>query len=145
MAARLPPGVHLTARDCALVDRLLVSALRDVQLRDGGVPQELLDVVAPIHRAAVEFRENTLVSAGSGTSADRTGSGGRSSVVTSERLSVQEAARITGFSESFVRRLARKGVLSGIRTGPGIGAWQLDGGSLAVLMADRRDRHREAA
>ncbi|MFD9659027.1 helix-turn-helix domain-containing protein [Streptomyces mirabilis] len=127
------------------MDGLLVRALRDMQLRDGGVPQDLLDVAAPVHRAAVEFRENALVMAGSGTSADRIGSGGRSSVVTSERLSVQEAARITGYSESFVRRLARKGVLSGTRTGPGIGTWQLDGGSLAVLMADRRDRHREAA
>jgi excisionase family DNA binding protein len=128
-----------------LLDALLVRALRDVQLRDGGVPQDLLDVMAPVHRAAVEFRENTLVSDGSGTAYDKIGSEGRSSAVTSERLSVQEAARITGFSESYVRRLAREGVVQATRPGRGIGAWQLDGGSLAVLVADRRDRHREAA
>lgn len=144
MAARLPPGVHLTARDSALLDALLVRALRDMQLRDGGVPQDLLDVVAPIHRAAVEFREDMLVSAGSGTGSDVSGSVGRSSVVTNERLSVQEAARLTGLSESYLRRLARGGALNAARSG-GRGGWALDGGYVAALVADRRDRHREAA
>lgn len=144
MACRLPPGVHLSARDCALLDGVLVRALRDMQLRDGGAPSALLEVAAPIHRAAVEFRENTLVEAGSGTGEDGIGSVEGSSV-SSERLSVQEAARLTGLSESYLRRLLRGGGLKGTRSGGRGGAWLLDGGSLAVLVADRRDRHREAA
>lgn len=145
MAARLPAGVHLSARDCALLDAVLVRALRDMQLRDGGAPQSLLEVVAPIHREAVEFRENTQVNAGSGTGDAGNGAVERSSGL-SERLSVQEAARLTGFSESYLRRLARRGDLEGSQSGSGRGrGWLLDGGSLAVLMADRKDRSREAA
>ncbi len=143
MAARLPAGVHLAARDCALLDAVLVRALRDMQLRDGGAPQSLLEVVAPIHRAAVEFRENTLADGGSGTSDDGSGSVAGSSVV-SERLSVQEASRLTGISESYLRRLARGGALGGARSG-GRGGWSLDGGLVAALVADRRDRQGEAA
>jgi excisionase family DNA binding protein len=126
-----------------VLDGILVRALRDVQLRDGGVPQALLDVVAPIHRSAVEFRESTLADAGSGTSDDVIGSVAGSSAG-SERLSVQEAARLTGISESYLRRLARRGALGGARSG-GRGGWSLDGGLVAALVADREDRQREAA
>ena len=143
MAVRLPAGVHLDARDCALLDAVLVRALRDMQLRDGGAPQSLLEVVAPIHRAAVEFREEMQVSVGSGTGEDGSGSAGRSSAVT-ERLTTQEAAQLTGLTDRYWRRLARRGDVAASRSGRR-GEWILDGNSVAAWVADRRDRQREAA
>ncbi|MFJ9903933.1 helix-turn-helix domain-containing protein [Streptomyces sp. NPDC101152] len=114
-----------------------------MKLRDGGAPQSLLEVVAPIHRAAIEFREEMQVSAGSGTGEDGNGSGTRSSVVT-ERLTTQEAAQLTGLTDGYWRRLARRGDVTASRSGRR-GEWVLDGSSVAAWVADRRDRHREAA
>ncbi|MEU3340687.1 helix-turn-helix domain-containing protein [Streptomyces sp. NPDC006668] len=143
MAARLPAGVHLTARDCALLDAVLVRALRDMQLRDGSAPQNLLEAVAPIHRAAVEFRENMQVSPCSGTAEDGNSSVKGSSVVT-ERLTTQEAAQLTGLTDGYWRRLARRGDVTASRSGRR-GEWILDGNSVPAWAADRKDRSREAA
>jgi excisionase family DNA binding protein len=142
MPTVVPPGVLLTAADCARLDAVLMWALRDMQLRDGGLPRDLAEVAAPIHEAAIEFRANVLVKAGSGTVFDRIGSVGGSSVST-ERLTVAEAARLTGASESYLRRLARGGVVTATRSG-GRGEWILDGGSLAAWTADRNEAGKAA-
>jgi excisionase family DNA binding protein len=148
MARHLPAGVHLTAAECAKLDGLLVRGLRDLRLRDGTAPPDLLEIVAPIHQAAAEFRASVLVepatvlvspgfSPGSGTGRDSSGSAARSSIAT-ERLSVQQAARFANVSESYLRRLARMGALRGARPG-GRGGWTLDGGSVAAWAADRNE------
>lgn len=137
MAGRLPAGVFLSERECALLDYHLVKLLRDLRMRDGSEPRDLLEVAGPIHAMAVEFRETMLVNPGSGTTGDRSGSVTRVSGET-ERLSVQQAARFAGISESYVRRLARRGVAQATRSG-GKGAWQLDGGLLAAWLADRNE------
>lgn len=138
MAARLPAGVFLSERDCALLDALLVRMLRDLHMRDGAAPARLLDVVADIHQAAGEFRASALVEAGSGTRFDGSGSGGGSSAAT-ERLSVQEAARLSGLSDGYLRRLARRGDVTASRSGRR-GEWVLDGSSVAAWVTDRGER-----
>jgi len=135
MARMVPRGVLLTPADCARLDGLLVRALRDLHLRDGGAPHDLLDVIADIHQLAGEFRASVLVDAGSGTTQAGSGSVGASSEVT-ERLTVAEAARLTGVSDSYWRRLARRGDVQASRSGSK-GEWVLDGGSVAAWAAHR--------
>lgn len=134
----IPAGVLLTAADCARLDALLMRALREAQLRDGAIPRSLLDVAADIHHLAGEYRASVLVGHGSGTALAEIGSAGGSSAVM-ERLTVQQAARLTGTSESYLRRLARRGDVQASRTGRR-GEWQLDGGTLAAWAAGRDDR-----
>ena len=129
--------VVLSGLECARLDGLLMRCLRDIQARDGALPPGLEETISPIHQAAIEFRASVLVNRSSGTALADSGSVKRSSQAT-ERLSVPEAARLAGTSESLVRRLARKGVLQGTRSG-GRGAWSLNGGSVAVWMANRSD------
>jgi hypothetical protein len=135
MARTVPRGVLLSERDCALLDGVLVRALRDLHMRDGAAPRDLVDVVADIHQVAREFRASVLTETGSGTAFDGSGSVGGSSEVT-ERLSVQEAARLTGLSTSYLRRAARRGDVQASRSGPR-GEWVLDGGAVAAWTADR--------
>lgn len=144
MAGALPPGVFLSELDCAVLDDLLVRALRDVQLREGAMPARLAEVAAPIHAAATKFRANTLAERsnasserGSGTGRDTSGSVRRRSAPT-ERLSVPEAARLAQVSESYLRRLARRGTVRAVRQGSR-GGWLLDGGSVAVWVAERSE------
>ncbi|MFH9225942.1 helix-turn-helix domain-containing protein [Streptomyces lydicus] len=85
---------------------------------------------------AARFRRSTLVSAGSGTAAPPNGSEEGPSSAT-EQLTVQEAARLTGVSESYWRRLARRGDVIASRSGDR-GQWILDGGQVAAWTADRR-------
>jgi hypothetical protein len=125
-ARQMPAGVYLSAAGCARHDAFLMRALRDLQLRDGSLPRDLAEIVAPIHAAAVEFRASVLVEAGSGTADDGSGSLTRVSVGKG-RLTVQQAARLTGTSESYLRRLARRGVCVG-------------GGRVGVLPAQARFR-----
>ncbi|MEY9839684.1 helix-turn-helix domain-containing protein [Streptacidiphilus sp. EB103A] len=140
MARHLPSGVHLSAADCARLDAHLVRLLRDLQLRDGVAPRDLVEIVAPIHQAAAEFRTTVLVEAGSGTVRDSSGSVTGVSAVT-ERLSVHEAARFAKVSESYVRRLARRGAVRAAQSGSR-GAWQLESGSLAAWLADRNEHQK---
>lgn len=137
MSRHLPAGVYLSARDCAIIDAMLVRTLRDLQLRNGAVPVDLVEVTAPIHQAAREFRANVLVETSSGTAHDSSGSVAGVSEAT-ERLTVQEAARLTGWSTSYLRRLARRGDVSASRSGR-MGEWVLDGGSLAARVAERSE------
>ena len=132
------PVVVLSGADCGRLDALLMRALRDIQLRDGGLPTDLAETVAPIHQAAAEFRATQLVNRRSGTAFAASGSVTGASAGT-ERLSVQEAARFAQVSESYVRRLARRGAVRAAQSGSR-GAWQLDGGSLAAWLAERSDR-----
>lgn len=136
--ARTVRGVLVTERECAILDAFMMRGLRDLHMRDGGVPHELAEAVADIHQAAKEFRASVLsepsVEPSSGTVFDGSGSVGGSSEVT-ERLTTQEAARLTGLSDSYWRRLAREGAVqaqSGSK-----GQWILDGGAVAAWMADR--------
>lgn len=134
--------VQYTGKECAQLDAFVMRALRDAHLRNEPVPRDVLELLAPVHEMAKEFRASVLVKAGSGTVFDRIGSVGGSSVST-ERLTVAQAARLTGASESYLRRLARRGDVTATRTG-GRGEWILDGGSLAAWAADRNEAGKAA-
>ncbi|MFJ4924084.1 helix-turn-helix domain-containing protein [Streptomyces sp. NPDC088736] len=136
MARVQPAGVWLSPEDCARLEAVLLKTLRDMQIRDGGAPEHLVDVVAVVRGCAREFRTSTLVTGGSGTTQRRNGSAGGSSVV-SERLTTQEAARLARVSDGYVRRLARRGDVMASRSG-GKGEWLIDASSLAVWVAERR-------
>jgi excisionase family DNA binding protein len=142
MAVPMPAGVFLPAADCARLDWLLVRALRDLAMQNGAVPRDVELIAAFVHRAAVEFRASLLVEAGSGTSDDVSGSVARS-LVSTERLSPQEAAALTGISDSYWRRLARRGDVHATRSGDR-GQWMLDGGAVAARMADRTEARKAA-
>jgi excisionase family DNA binding protein len=135
MAIEVSAGVLLSPQDCASLDYVVMIGLRSVNQRDGTVPQSTLDAAALLHAMAAEFRKNALVNPGSGTVFDACGSARGSSEVT-ERLTVQEAARLTGTSTSYLRRLARKGDVKASRSG-GRGEWVIDGGTLAAWAAGR--------
>jgi hypothetical protein len=136
--ARIVRGVLLTERECALLDNALMRTLRDIHMRDGGVPRELVEAAADIHQTAKEFRASVLVEPSSepcsGTVFDGSGSVGGSSEVT-ERLTTQEAARLSGLSDRYWRRLAHEGAVQA-RLGSK-GEWILDGGAVAAWLADR--------
>lgn len=137
-------AVQFTAEDCARLDGFVMRALRDMRLRNELVPRDVLELLASVHQLAGEFRETTLVTHRSGTAFDQ-GSSGRGPSEATETLSVPQAARLTGWSQEYLRRLARKGVVSATRTGSR-GGWRLDGGQLAALRASRdRDETREVA
>jgi excisionase family DNA binding protein len=138
MALPIPSGVLLTDAECARLDHVLMRALRDAHMRDGGAPQWLLDVAADIHQRAGEFRKTALVSLGSGTVVDESGSGSGSWVGT-EQLTVQQAANLTGASDSYLRRMARRGDVQASRSGVR-GEWVFDGGSLAAWAAGRNNK-----
>ncbi|NNN30733.1 helix-turn-helix domain-containing protein [Streptomyces sp. S3(2020)] len=107
-------------------------------MTNGTVPPRLLDVVTYVHEAAGEFRASVLVEAGSGTEFDVPGSVSGSSAAT-EKLSVQEAARLSGLSDTYWRRLARRGDVEASRSGRK-GEWVLDGGSVAAWVAERGEK-----
>lgn len=134
--------VQYTAAECARLDGFVVNALRDLHLRKGSVPADLLELLAPVHDLAKEFRSSVLVEPGSGTLFDGFGSAAGPLGAT-ERLTTHEAARITGTSESYLRRLAREGVVTATRSGSR-GEWLLDGGSLAAWVAGRSNLRKAA-
>lgn len=134
MAARLPAGLFLAGEDAVIADHLLRVAVRVLLSRDGTVPARVGELLEEVHRAALEFRVTLLVEPGSGTASDESGSVTGVSPVT-DRLSTQQASRIANVSESYLRRLARRGVLKGMR-GHG-GGWELDAGAFAVWLAER--------
>lgn len=138
MTFLIPAGVLLSDAECARLDHVLMRALREAHLRDGGAPQWLLEVAADIHQRAGEFRKNSLVNPGSGTTLDVSGSASGSWVET-ERLTVREAANLTGTSDSYLRRMARRGDVPASRSGIR-GEWVFDGGSLAAWAAERNHR-----
>ncbi|MDI5964817.1 helix-turn-helix domain-containing protein [Streptantibioticus silvisoli] len=141
MARSLPPGLHLTLVDCARIDGVLVDALVRISRRDGGVPHDVEEVVALIHQKAAEFRTSVLVDGGSGTARDESGSVQRP-LISTERLSTQEAAELTGVSDSYLRRLARRGDVQASQTGRR-GEWVFDGSAVAAWKAGR-DEVRQA-
>lgn len=136
MAHLLPPGLLLTAEECARLDAVLMRAAREMQLRDGAVPHRLADICADVHQVAAKFRQSALVGGGSGTEEAAGGIPEPSSSAT-ERLSVQQAARLTGLSDSYWRRLARRGDVEASRSGSR-GRWVLDGGQVAAWTANRK-------
>ncbi len=138
MAVPLPSGVFLSAADCLRLDGLLMRALRDLQVRDGGLPADLAETVGPIHAAAREFRESALISTGSGTTRAESCSRTRS-LQHEHQLSAAEVARIAGVSRELVCRAARDGDLKGSKSGRR-GAWEIDPDSAAPWTAERRTR-----
>jgi excisionase family DNA binding protein len=138
MAHVLGPGLFLTGRDCARLYGPLLRALHDMRVRDGGVPEELMHLAADVRSSAEEYRASMLVKGVPGTMLAEIDT--ESALSSTERLSVQEAARLTGYSETYLRRLAREGVVMATRSGLGTGGWTLDGGSLAAWLATRDDR-----
>jgi hypothetical protein len=52
---------------------------------------------------------------------------------------VQEAARLSGLTDTYWRRLARRGDVTASRSGRR-GEWVLDGGSVAAWMAERSEK-----
>jgi len=129
-------GVYLTPEDCLAIDAILVRGLIGARYRDGVLPSRTEAIAAHVHMEAAEFREKVLVKPGSGTKRDSSGSALRSSEAT-EWLTIREAAQLSGVSEELVRRLARRRVLNGTKSGHG-GAWLLDGNSVAVWIAARK-------
>jgi excisionase family DNA binding protein len=142
MAQVVAAGVLLAGEDCARLDGLLLRALADTANRNGGVPVQVARIAAEIHRAADEFRTNILVNASSGTPRDEISSVKPRSPVT-DRLTVQEAAKLAEISEEYARRMARKGVVNATKSGHR-GAWLVDSTSLAAWVAER-ERRRQAA
>jgi excisionase family DNA binding protein len=137
MARMQEAGALLSQQDCALLDPLLVAMLRDLQIRDGGAPQRLYDIAAVIRGCSAEFRASVLVNPCSGTPVDSSDPAGGSSAPT-ERLTTQQAAQLTGLTDGYLRRLARRGDLTGSRSGRR-GEWILDGNSVAAWAAEHRN------
>lgn len=134
MPTEVPAGVFLSDRDCAVLDAALLLGLQHLTRLNGTPPQAALDAAALLHQRAAEFRANTLISPTAGTAIADSGSAGGSSPAT-EWLTVHDAARLTGTSTSYLRRLARTGAVRAQRTSKG--GWVVDGGTLAAWAADR--------
>lgn len=134
------PGVFLTGRDCALVDRALREGLAVLAVRDGASPAGVEQVTAAILAAATEFRfrqqQQRRSAPGSGTARARQAPTARASAGNGW-MSITEAAEGLDVSESYVRRLARQKRLTARRDGRG--AWLVDASSVAAWAADRRE------
>lgn len=138
MAHQLPAGIWLSGEDACVLDGLVRRAIGEIARRDGQVPARVGQLAQVIHRAAIEFRESALASTDSGTGDDSSGSVSALSFPSdTERLTAQQAARMTGTSRELICRLAAKGVLNGTRTGQR-GGWLLDPDSVALWAASRR-------
>jgi excisionase family DNA binding protein len=137
MARIQPAGVWLSETDCARLTPVLIASLRDMHVRNGGASEDLVEIVAAIRGCAREFRTSSLVKPGSGTGVGRNGSASGSSTAT-ERLTTRQAAQLTGLSDSYWRRLARKGDVTASRTGRR-GEWILDGNSVAAWLVEHRN------
>jgi hypothetical protein len=121
-----------------LLDAVVMLGLRVLHQRNGAVPDDVWNAAADLHEMAGEFRASVLVETGSGTAFDVSGSVSGSSAAT-EQLSVQEAARLSGLTDTYWRRLARRGDVTASRSGRR-GEWVLDGGSVAAWMAERSEK-----
>lgn len=121
-------GVFLSNADCARIDSLLWRAVVDEERRNGGISGRVRGIAEDIRAVGVEFRSAY------GTGGFRDGPVG-ASYEASEWLTTPEAANILSVSESYVRRLLRRGELAGSRMG-GKGTWIVDAGSVAVWKAE---------
>lgn len=137
MAISLPVGLFIDGRDACVLDAVLRRAVADVGRRNGTVPGQLVRLADQVTRAASEFRTTMLVEPDSGTEDDASGSMSALSPVSDlDRLTAQQAARLTGTSRELICRLAAKGVLQGTKSGER-GGWLLEPSSVAVWMAGR--------
>lgn len=128
-------AITLDEREVSDVGRQLVEAIRlGWVVRGDHPPRLLLQLADQVNKAArssgsrnlPEFRD-------------------RASVPSSGQpvLTVQEAGRVAGVSEGFVRRLARRGAVEAVRGSRS--AWLIDASSLTAWMGQRRKEHQRTA
>lgn len=128
------PLIILTAEDCRRLRQPLKDALDYGWLARGWVPPvALLELSDHVHRTA-KYRPPAQVSGHAGTSElqdveDPAGS---------ETITVTEAANLTAYSSSYLRRLLRRGDLIGTRGQAG--KWEVDVESLQSLIDNRTSR-----
>lgn len=139
------PGVFLTAEDCLSVDRHVLEAIQLAYLaRRRPPPHALLALADQIHQCSERFRASVQVEAGSGRGDPRTGPHPPPSDQTPVWLTSSEAAGVAKISESYVRRLARRGDVEATRSGQG-GAWMIDAATLQVWLSGRTEPDRKAS
>jgi len=131
------PALLLDGPTCAQLDQLLLRALVDARLRDATVPPSLRDLAADVHAVALKFRSSALVGPCAATPEP---------VLDAElpvwnqeeRLSTAKAARLTGVSDSYMRRVIARGDVPGRRTLGG--GWEVEATVLALWSAERQQR-----
>ncbi|XUL89735.1 hypothetical protein ACQ86D_26470 [Streptomyces galilaeus] len=136
MAAPVPAGVFLGVEDCLILDGFLVRLLIDLERRDGCAPSALRESAAVIHDVARRFRAEAQVRPRSRTSGTSTNADAALSVQP-QMVTMHEGARLTGASESYLCRLARRGELGAVRAADG-NTWLLDRGLLAIWAEHNR-------
>lgn len=140
MAQQLPPGLWLTAEDACILDRLVRRAVYEAGRRDGHVPRRVVEIAEAVHRTALDFQAAVLHEPASGTTEDdRPPAAPLWPPSAQERLTAQQAARLTGVSRELISRLAAQGVLTGTKAGQR-GSWELDPSSVAAWQAGRSGR-----
>jgi hypothetical protein len=136
MAARVPAGLFLTLEDCALMCAALRLGVRQLGHRDGAVPERLVRLAEEVHREAREFTANAQATAWFRTTEDEEADAAAESGA-QDRLTVQQAAKRYGVTESYLYRQVRKGALVRAESDNRTGTILLDSASVAAWAAGR--------
>ncbi len=143
------PVVVLGGDDCAVLGRQLVEAIRLGYVSRGRTPpRRLLEFADAVNRAG---RGSVTAPAGSRPGAPACArntppaAGAAWWQQPESTLSVAQAAQAAGCSESYARRLCRKGAVYAVQAVPK-GAWLVDAADFAGWLSKRRNGNdREAA
>lgn len=129
-----------SGQQAAQVHRALSLGIRDLDALNGGVPADLVRLYGEISEAARLYRRSgsglkATSDAGSGTNPVPNKGNPAGSAATDDRwLSIAEAAKLAGCSESYTRRLCRTRSVVAKRSAKG--AWLVDRDSLVARCDD---------
>lgn len=138
------PGVLTTAEDCVTVDRQLREAIRLAYgVRRRMPPLALLDLATEIHECSERYRASLQARGTPGTGDRQVGEAARD-CDQPVWLTAEEAANCARVSPSYVRRMLRKGSLTGDKAGHQ-GRWMVDQAELQAWVTRRTATTRKAA
>jgi excisionase family DNA binding protein len=143
------PVVILDGRDCAVLARQLVEAIRlGYTVRDRPPPRALLDLAGRLNviaRGSGEDRDDCQDTGHDGPGRFRVSLPLPSSGQPATGLTVAEAARLGAVSEGYLRKLIRRGDIEASRDGRSAG-YLVRADSVAAWASQRREeRDRKAA
>lgn len=136
MVWKLPGGLFLADDEGAVLDQMMQAMVRAYARRDGMVPAQIRSIADGVHRCAVEYKANGQAKALFSTREDEeTNAAGESGA--SDRLTVQQAAKRYGVTESYLYRKVREGALIRAESDDRNGVLLLDSASVAAWAAGR--------